>query len=62
MAQAKETGLQHFYMMELAPGLIIDARNKCVHLLSLPGTALDWEASTFLCMNDSVFIQRNVGI
>ncbi|CAL8463009.1 g2543 [Coccomyxa elongata] len=28
MAQAKETGLQHFYMMELAPGLIIDARNK----------------------------------
>lgn len=31
MAQAKDTGFQHFYMMELAPGLIIDARNKCVH-------------------------------
>ncbi|KAK9907625.1 hypothetical protein WJX75_007200 [Coccomyxa subellipsoidea] len=28
MAQAKENGQQHFYMMELAPGLIIDARNK----------------------------------
>ena len=32
MAQAKENGQQHFYMMELAPGLIIDARNKCVDL------------------------------
>jgi hypothetical protein len=28
MAAAKEAGERHFYMMELAPGLIIDARHK----------------------------------
>lgn len=51
MAQAKETGLQHFYMMELAPGLIIDARNKCVHLLSLHGTVLDWHACVYVSLD-----------
>lgn len=29
MAQAKDNGQKDFYMMELAPGLIIDARLKC---------------------------------
>lgn len=28
MQIAKQTGEPHFYMMELAPGLIIDARSK----------------------------------
>lgn len=28
MAAAKEAGQRHFYMMELAPGLIIDARER----------------------------------
>lgn len=28
MQVAKQTGEPHFYMMELAPGLIIDARSK----------------------------------
>ena len=28
MQIAKQTGAPHFYMMELAPGLIIDARTK----------------------------------
>lgn len=28
MREAKEAGEPHFYMMELAPGLIIDARQR----------------------------------
>ena len=29
MAEAKASGEHNFYMMEMAPGLIIDARTKC---------------------------------
>ncbi len=32
MAAAKAAGQPHFYMMELAPGLIIDACHKCAGL------------------------------
>lgn len=28
MAEAKERGLPHFYLMELAPGLVLDARRR----------------------------------
>ena len=38
MAAAKAAGQAHFYMMELAPGLIIDARNKCAPACN-PGCA-----------------------
>jgi hypothetical protein len=41
MAAAKAAGQAHFYMMELAPGLIIDARNKCgAAPASWPGSLL----------------------
>ena len=29
MAEAKASGDHNFYMMEMGPGLIIDARTKC---------------------------------
>ena len=34
MAEAKATGDHNFYMMEMGPGLIIDARTKCATLSS----------------------------
>ncbi len=37
MAEAKASGDHNFYMMEMGPGLIIDARTKCAILLTPSG-------------------------